>query len=213
MRYNNKSAPRPRPEKISSADKIIAAALREFVEHGLAGARVDRIASKSGVNKAMIYYHFKSKEKLYQEIISRQFEQLGPFLEAQIEKSLEPEEFFTRLAVFYSHLFEQLHDFRPLLLRELASGGEQIKKALTDIMVEKGLNKRLRSIIDSGKRKGQFRMVDSRQAIISFISMNLIYFIMAPVLGSIWEIKDERKFLRKRSKEVVDLFLYGLKVR
>src|SRR3954465_9937812 len=45
--------------------KILDAALREFSANGLAGARMDQIASIAGVNKALLYYHFDSKENLY----------------------------------------------------------------------------------------------------------------------------------------------------
>ncbi len=44
--------------------KILEAARAEFARHGLAGARVERIARKAKVNKAMLYYHFQSKENL-----------------------------------------------------------------------------------------------------------------------------------------------------
>jgi TetR/AcrR family transcriptional regulator len=50
---------------MTTREKILASARKEFSEKGLNGARVDRIAGASGVNKAMIYYHFGSKEALY----------------------------------------------------------------------------------------------------------------------------------------------------
>ena len=48
-----------------SRTRILDAALREFAAHGLAGARTDRIAQSAGVNKALLYYYFDSKENLY----------------------------------------------------------------------------------------------------------------------------------------------------
>jgi TetR/AcrR family transcriptional regulator len=45
--------------------RILDAALGEFSTHGLAGARTDRIANSAGVNKALLYYYFDSKENLY----------------------------------------------------------------------------------------------------------------------------------------------------
>src|ERR1700749_2273472 len=48
-----------------SRDRILDAALTEFAAHGLAGARTERIAVAAGVNKALLYYYFESKEKLY----------------------------------------------------------------------------------------------------------------------------------------------------
>ncbi len=45
--------------------RILDAALSEFAANGLAGARTEQIATAAGVNKALIYYYFESKEKLY----------------------------------------------------------------------------------------------------------------------------------------------------
>src|SRR5579863_1441723 len=45
--------------------RILEAALREFSSLGMAGARMDQIAAAAGVNKALLYYHFDSKENLY----------------------------------------------------------------------------------------------------------------------------------------------------
>jgi TetR/AcrR family transcriptional regulator len=57
-------------------DKILEAALHEFSAHGVAGARVDEIARAAGVNKAMIYYHFESKQALFNELFQAEMESL-----------------------------------------------------------------------------------------------------------------------------------------
>src|SRR5271166_1886343 len=62
----------PHPNTETQADRsaetrsrILDAALTEFAANGLAGARTEQIAGAAGVNKALIYYYFESKEKLY----------------------------------------------------------------------------------------------------------------------------------------------------
>jgi AcrR family transcriptional regulator len=49
--------------------RILAAAKQEFANHGLAGARVDRIAAKADANKRMLYYHVGNKEDLYLAVL------------------------------------------------------------------------------------------------------------------------------------------------
>src|ERR1700685_2903920 len=49
--------------------RILDAATREFSDNGLAGARTERIAEAAGVNKALLYYYFRSKEALYDETL------------------------------------------------------------------------------------------------------------------------------------------------
>ena len=54
---------RGQPEESRAA--ILRAAVREFAEHGIAGARTDAIARAARVNKALLYYYFKDKETMY----------------------------------------------------------------------------------------------------------------------------------------------------
>jgi AcrR family transcriptional regulator len=51
--------------------RILDAAFREFAEHGVAGARVDRIAKNAGCNKNLIYVYFGSKEALFATVLDR----------------------------------------------------------------------------------------------------------------------------------------------
>jgi TetR/AcrR family transcriptional regulator len=66
-----KSAKEPNePQKETTKDRIRQAAMQEFSAEGFAGARVDRIANKAGVNIRMIYYFFGSKEALLKDVMS-----------------------------------------------------------------------------------------------------------------------------------------------
>jgi AcrR family transcriptional regulator len=198
---------------MDTREKILDTARDEFARHGLDGARVDRIAERAGVNKAMIYYHFKSKEKLYQSVIDQHFELIADFVGKTIEDDPDPDKFIFKLSKFYhSFLFERSTLF-PILLREMAQGGDRIKAPLERLMGAKGLTWKLKKSIDDGIARGDLRQLDSRQVILSFIGMNLFYLMLAPVMNSVWEIDDEKAFREQRPKEIVDLFLYGLKKR
>src|SRR5215471_12455081 len=62
----------PRSRRVTP-DQILTAAALEFAERGFAGARVDRIARRARVNKAMLYYHFSSKQGLYRALLRQAF--------------------------------------------------------------------------------------------------------------------------------------------
>ncbi|WP_344260865.1 TetR family transcriptional regulator [Actinomadura napierensis] len=55
----------------ATQERLLAAGFDEFQGHGLAGARVDRIAAKAGANKRLIYVYFGDKERLFDEVIVR----------------------------------------------------------------------------------------------------------------------------------------------
>ena len=64
-------------ERLRDADRsqatILAAARDEFAEHGLGGARMDRIAERAGLNKRLIYYYFDDKEKLFEAVLEQAY--------------------------------------------------------------------------------------------------------------------------------------------
>src|SRR5262249_16885173 len=55
----------------ATRERILAAALAEFSAHGIAGARVDRIAQAAGCNKNLIYIYFEDKETLFTTVLRK----------------------------------------------------------------------------------------------------------------------------------------------
>lgn len=67
-------APRRSRPRDSQATKelLLSAARAEFAEHGLAGARIDRIADRAGANKRLLYVYFGDKEQLFEAVLERE---------------------------------------------------------------------------------------------------------------------------------------------
>jgi len=199
-------------EKGDTADKIMRAAAVEFGAKGLAGARVDNIAARAGVNKAMIYYHFRSKEDLYQKIIEYHIDRMRKFYAEDLAEGEDIEKVFLDIANFFPSMFEEREILVPIFLRELAMGGDRLRKTFGLLMADSPTVK-LKKIISDAKKSGLFRDIDERQAIASFIGMNLWYLIALPLAKSILGVKNEEKFIEKRPQAVVDLFLNGIRAK
>lgn len=89
-------------EQHSSRDRILKAAFGEFASGGLAGARMQSIADRAGVNKALLHYYFNSKEELfrqvYHEAVSDLFKGIFDILEQKMPL-LEKIDQFTKVTV------------------------------------------------------------------------------------------------------------------
>jgi TetR/AcrR family transcriptional regulator len=199
--------------KTDSRNKVLDAAVDEFIEHGFSGARVDRIALRAGINKAMIYYYFSSKEKLYQAVIDEHVNRLGAEVQMRIEEAADLEESLLGISRIYMKIMTQNARYLPILLREFASGGGRLLASLRRMTSERGLPERFVRKLEEGQRAGRFRDCDSRQALISFIGMNLFYLLFAPMANTIWGIEDEHMFREQRPREVVELFMHGVERR
>ncbi len=114
---------------ITTEEKIKKAALDEFAKHGLEGARVDRIAKRARINKAMIYYHFKGKESLYESILSEVYTSIFPHLLAHMPDDKGPEDKFDAIINSFVDFIKDLdNDYVRIFLREMAGGGRYFKK-------------------------------------------------------------------------------------
>src|SRR5580692_12539766 len=79
---------RGRPEESRAA--ILKAAVAEFADHGIAGARTDAIARAANVNKALLYYYFRDKDALYEAVLDHVFGGLRARVVPALESKLPP---------------------------------------------------------------------------------------------------------------------------
>jgi TetR/AcrR family transcriptional regulator len=149
---------RPRASAAAgSRERVFAAAATEFAARGYAGANVDRIARAARLNKAMIYYHFKSKAVLYRSILRDMFGAVRTAVVEVAAAPVEPEEKIRRYVEAIATAAEARPHFPPIWLREIAEGGEHVDEAtLADI---RAVLAALAGIIEEGRRAHRFQAV------------------------------------------------------
>jgi AcrR family transcriptional regulator len=199
--------------EMTTQEKILTAAREEFAARGLEGARVDRIARSAGVNKAMIYYHYRSKEQLYETIVRQFLETVRTFLDRVLTDETDLESLLLQVSRFWDGVFETSREMPPIMLREMAAGGDRARNLFIKMFTEVDAPRKIRALFESEMRKGRMRKLDTPQTFVSFVGMNLFYLLFAPLINSIWEIHDEQSFRRLRPEAVVDLFLNGVRSR
>lgn len=197
-------------ENLTTKEKIIYASLVEFGEQGLAGARVDKIAETAGVNKAMIYYHFTSKQQLYWDVIRYHIQQMASALKENIDINSSLEELLAQVAEVYAVIFTYNPNMRQIFVRELAPPESAIIDIIADTMQASDFPTIIATKMAGEMEAGKVRQLDIRQTIVSFITMNIGYFIMSPIVNKVQKIEDPQKFIDERKYAVVDLFLNGV---
>jgi len=158
-------SPRSRPSRRAARSgvtgtraRLFHAAAADFAARGFAGANVDRIARAARVNKAMIYYHFRSKSALYREILGEMFRAVSSRVRGVADAGASPEE---KLRGFIDAIAAEAQarpHFPPIWFREIAEGGTHVDEAtLRDIAAIVGI---LAAIIREGVAAGRFQPVD-----------------------------------------------------
>ena len=141
-----------------SREKLFAAAAAEFAAHGFAGANVDRIARAARVNKAMIYYHFESKAKLYRQILCDMFHAVSERVRVVAAADESPEEKIRGFVEAIATEAEARPHFPPIWFREVAEGGTHIDdEVIRDLT---GIVQMLAGMIQEGVRAGRFQPVN-----------------------------------------------------
>ncbi len=143
-------------EKQGSIEKIFEAAVIEFASYGYDGARIDRIAEKAEINKAMIYYHFKGKEALYCHILGTVAEGIYSGIAGLVDQKLSPDKNLENLVKGYaSYLTEFPENYLRIMIREIASGGEYFKKITVPRLIEPVMQM-ITDLISQGQKQGVF---------------------------------------------------------
>ncbi len=200
-------------DKIGSKEKILEAAMGEFAKNGLQGARVDKIAAEAGVNKAMIYYHFSSKAKLYNEVVHNFVASRITMLQRDISNEVRLEDAVRQALDFHAEMFHNNPQVISIFLRELATPGSEIIATVANVIKGAGLPAEFSKKLSNGMRSGEFRPVDVRQAMISLMTMSIGYFLMSQIFDNVWQVTGEPAFIEERKKAIVDLFMNGVKAR
>jgi len=141
-------------KKNQAIQEILDAAREVFAEVGFAGARVDEIARRASVNKAMIYYRVGNKATLYSEVLHRTFSGIVEKLTHNIKSAHTPEEKIRTYIRTFEQTFEQHPHLPPIMMREMASGGQHMPEIVI-IGLGRILNI-LMGILDEGVRQGAF---------------------------------------------------------
>lgn len=157
---------------------LLDSATEVFSAHGFAGARVDSIARLAKVNKAMIYYHFKSKRGLYQAVLLRLFQGVLGEIERVVRDEADPRR---RLILFYSgvaRIFSERPALPRIMLREVLSGGAAFDAETAKIL--SGILAFVARAIEEGVRKGLIRPAHPLIVHFSALAPLLLFFASQP---------------------------------
>ena len=158
----------------TSRQRLLTAAAAEFAARGFAGANVDRIARAARVNKAMIYYHFKSKAALYREILRDMFEAVALRVSAATDAPAEPADKVRAFVDAIAIEAEARPHFPPIWFREIAEGGAHLDE--TTIANITAIIKALGRIVHEGRAAGRFQAVNPILVLAGIVGPLLLYF-------------------------------------
>lgn len=201
----------------STEARILQAAEKEFFEKGYAGARTVSIAEAAGVTHAMLHYYFRTKDKLFEQIVAGKINMLGDIILSAIgDGNLPLEERIRQGVERHFDFIAANRDLPRFIVNEVLSRPNHIEIMKRNALhVVNSLLGSLQREIDEYASRGLCRKVDARMLLIDIVSLNVFPFMAAPIvysaIGDSYSNYDE--FLAMRKKENVETILNKLKIQ
>ena len=211
---NGMSRERNNPNDTES--RILQAAEREFFEKGYAGARTASIAEAAGVTHAMLHYYFRTKDKLFERIVSEKISILGNIIISAIgDEDLTLEDRIRQGIERHFDFIAANRDLPKFIVNEVLTRPDVVEMMKCNIQnIVNNLLNSLQHEIDAYAAKGLCRQVNARMLLIDIVSLNVFPFMAAPivlgVIGDSYNSYDE--FLALRKTENVETILNKLKI-
>ncbi|MGH8482824.1 MAG: TetR/AcrR family transcriptional regulator [Pseudomonas sp.] len=190
------------PEK--TRESILQAAITEFVQQGLAGARVDAIAERTQTSKRMIYYYFNSKEQLYVEVLEKLYGDIRNTESNLHLAELEPRMGIRRLVEFTFDHHDLNVDFVRIVCNENMHHGEYVKRSSAIRSMNKTVLTALDEVLKRGAAEGVFRQGLEALDVHLLISSFCFYRVSnRHTFGEIFQVDFEEAAIKQRHREMI----------
>jgi len=197
---------------IPAEEKILDAAKRVFENKGMVGARMQEIADEAKINKSLLHYYYRSKQKLFEAVFKSAFNKLAPQINS-ILSAEEPIREKIKNFTFNYTSFMVKHPYLPnFILQELNRNPDFVKDLISNNNIPgmKKFNNQIKEAVDRKK----IRPIEAEQLFINILALNIFPFVGAPLLKGFLETSDKefKNILEKRKTQVADFIIQSIKL-
>lgn len=174
----------------STEQKILAAAKAVFIEQGMAGARMQDIADRAGINKALLHYYFRSKDKLFEMVFQEAAMKFLPKVSMLFESEMP---LFDKIRAFVDNYISMLIDnpFIPIfVLNEVHKNPEEFINKIWG-----GRTPPVAEFANQVQREielGHIRPIKPIQLMLNMISMCVFPFVGRPIIKGVFKIENDQ---------------------
>ena len=191
----------------TTEDKIMEAAKTVFVKYGLYGARMQDIADTAGINKALLHYYFRSKEKLFDKVFEgalvKYFQQMDVFSDSSLPVIQRIFKYVENIIDFY----EEYPQMSMFIIKEISINPEMFKQKVS--LAKKTNGVRFIGLLEEGMANGEIKQIDTTMFFINLQSLCSYPFLASPLFKHALKAnhKDWSDFDSNKLKERVKLFV------
>ena len=191
-------------------DKIVEAAREVFIEKGMSGARMQEIADRASINKSLLHYYFRSKEKLFNFVFAKVTNRIGNMITSTMDKNISIEDKVRKFTEVYIDILLKNPFLPNFILNEMTRNPESIIKQFTDSKIEP--IKHLKPLQQQLKDEGYSIKADD--FIVNLISLVIFPIASKPLIQRLifnGDNKEYKEYIITRKKTIVTFVLNALK--
>jgi len=199
-------------KSVETQENILEAARKIFAQKGLAGARMQEIADSAGINKALLHYYYRSKEKLFEQIFEEAFKKLARPLAAFLSDDSELFQKIRNISTHYNRVLMEYPFLPNFILNEVNTDPTRILKLINVEGIMAGKEKTLAQVAKSVEN-GLIREIDPRELILNIISLSIFPFASRPIAsGLLYKNVNYDEVLSSRADRVADFIIQSIKI-
>jgi len=199
--------------------KILDAAKEVFQHKGLTGARMQEIADQAGINKALLHYYYRTKDKLFEKVFELAFSVFIPKIRDIVlstDKSV-----FDKIIFFVENYIDLLnkHPYIPgFVINELNRNPQILVQVFEKNVQFKEMNlfEKFDAQLKDEAKKGIIRPIDARNLMTNVIGLCIFPIVARPIIQGIMFDNNKKNydiFLEQRKKMVIDFIINAIKVK
>ena len=195
----------------NTEEQILEAAKNIFQSKGMDGARMQEIANKAGINKAMLHYYYRSKQLLFEAVFKNAFSLLAPQLNTVLNDDSSIED---KVGNFTSNYISFIvkHPYLPnFIIQELNRNPDFILK----LKENKGFPnlEKFKKQVDNEVAKNKIKPISAEQLFINIMALNIFPFVAKPLIMAFTNVDDEnyKQLIENRRTEVANFIINAIK--
>lgn len=195
----------------NTEEQILDAAKNVFQSKGMDGSRMQEIADKAGINKAMLHYYYRSKQLLFEAVFKNAFSLLAPQLNTILNDDSALEDKIKNFTEDYT-VFMIKHPYLPNFIIQELNRNEDFILRLKENTGFPTLENFKKKVADEIKQ-GKIIPIDADQLFVNIIALNIFPFLGKPLIKAFTNKDDKsyKAFVEKRKTEVSYFIINAIK--
>lgn len=197
----------------NSEARILEAAKQEFHLKGYEGARMQVIADKAGINKAMLHYYYKTKDKLFEAVFKAAISKIFPVLEVILNEDVPLFDKIRKFVSTYLGIIMQNKYIPLFIIHELITNPEKLARIIKKIKPDRNII--FENNVKLAIKNNEIYPIDSRQLFVNMVSLCVFPVIAEPIIKTVLGMNDAafKQFLENRKKEAAEFIINSIKIK